>query len=56
MTIKTREDVFAALDAGFTYLLTPRLQLDASASTGLSGAAPDWTVGLGVSFRFPRAK
>lgn len=45
-----------AIDAGVTYLLTPRLQVDASASAGLSSAAPDWTLGLGLSFRFPRAK
>ena len=45
-----------AFDTGLTYLLTPRLQLDGSVSVGISSAAPDWTVGLGVSFRFPRAQ
>jgi len=46
----------SALDAGVTYLLTPRFQLDASASLGLSSAAPDWTFGVGASYRFPRFK
>lgn len=45
-----------SLDSGLTYLLTPRLQIDGSASVGLSSAAPDWTVGLGISFRFPRSR
>lgn len=45
-----------SFDTGLTYLLTPRLQLDASVGAGLSSAAPDWTVGLGISFRFPRAQ
>lgn len=45
-----------SLDAGLTYGLTPRLQLDGSISAGLSSDAPDWTVGLGISFRFPRFK
>ena len=44
-----------SFDTGLTYLLTPRLQLDASIGAGLSSAAPDWTVGLGISFRFPRS-
>lgn len=44
----------SAMDAGVTYLLRPRLQLDASASVGLSSAAPDWTFGVGASYRFPR--
>lgn len=44
-----------AFDTGVTYLLTPRLQLDASGSIGLSDSAPDWALGLGLSFRFPRA-
>ena len=45
-----------ALDAGVTHLLTPRLQLDASGSVGISETAPDWTLGLGLSFRFPRSR
>lgn len=44
------------LQIGATYLLTPRLQIDATASVGLSEIAPDWTVGVGISFRFPRSK
>lgn len=46
----------SSMDAGVTYLLAPRLQLDASASIGLSSAAPDWTFGVGASYRFPRFK
>lgn len=45
-----------ALDSGVTYLLTQRLQLDASGSVGISDTAPDWTLGLGLSFRFPRSR
>ena len=45
-----------AVDAGVTYLLTPRLQLDASAAIGLSSTAPDWSAGIGASYRFPRFK
>ena len=45
-----------ALDTGVTYLLTPRLQLDASGSVGISETSPDWTLGLGLSFRFPRSR
>jgi hypothetical protein len=41
-------------DAGVTYLVTPRLQLDVAAGIGLSDAAPDRFVGFGVSFRLPR--
>jgi hypothetical protein len=43
-----------SFNTGMTYLLTRRLQLDANVSAGLSDAAPDWTAGVGVSFRFPR--
>ena len=41
---------------GATYLITPRLQVDATAAWGLSEIAPDWTAGVGISFRFPRFK
>lgn len=41
--------------AGVTYLLTPRIQLDAHVAAGLSSAALDWSVGAGVSYRFPAA-
>lgn len=43
-----------AFDGGVTYLLRPNLQLDLAAGVGLSDAASDWFVGLGVSFRLPR--
>ena len=39
---------------GVTYLITPRLQVDGRLTLGLSQAAPDWSVGVGVSYRFPR--
>lgn len=42
------------LDGGFTYLLTPRTQLDASAGVGLGNDAggPDYFYGVGVSRLF----
>lgn len=43
-----------SFDAGLTFLATPRLQLDVAAGVGLSEAAPDRFIGLGVSFRVPR--
>jgi hypothetical protein len=49
-------EALTALDGGVTYLLNPRLQLDATVTAGLSSLAPDWGVGLGVSYRFPRFK
>lgn len=39
---------------GFTYLLRPNVQLDLSSGVGITKAAPDWTVGAGISLRFPR--
>ncbi len=42
-----------AFNGGFTWLLNDTLQLDAAAGVGLSEAADDWFVGLGVSFRIP---
>lgn len=54
--IDSEARTLTSFDTGLTYLLTPRLQLDGSASIGLSSAAPDWTIGLGVSFRFPRSR
>jgi hypothetical protein len=44
----------SSFDGGFTYLVRPNVQLDAFAGTGLSGDAPDWFAGLGISFRLPR--
>ncbi len=54
--IDSEASPLTSFDAGVTYLLTPRLQLDGSASVGLSSAAPDWTLGLGISYRFPSSK
>jgi hypothetical protein len=42
------------VDAGLTYLLTDTLQVDISAGRGLSRAADDWFVGMGVAYRFPK--
>ena len=36
---------------GLTYLLNPELQLDVSSGVGLSGAATDYFIGLGISGR-----
>jgi hypothetical protein len=44
----------SSLDGGLTYRVRPNLQLDGFAGTGLSGDAPDWFAGLGISFRLPR--
>lgn len=43
-----------AIDGGATYALSPSVQVDASVGAGLTGAASDWFVGLGLSFRVPR--
>ncbi|MFN2431420.1 MAG: transporter [Gemmatimonadota bacterium] len=40
-----------ALDAGITFLLSPDLQLDASAGTNLASAGLEWFIGSGVSLR-----
>jgi hypothetical protein len=40
-------------DFGFTYLLRPNLQLDASAGFGLSEVSPDYFVNAGISWRIP---
>lgn len=42
-----------SFDGGLTYLLRDNLQLDLAAGLGLSDAADDWFVGLGVSVRWP---
>jgi hypothetical protein len=44
----------SSLDGGFTYLVRPNVQLDLTGGFGLSGDAPEWFAGLGVSFRVPR--
>lgn len=43
-----------SFDGGFTYLLRPNLQLDLASGVGLTDDAPDWFVGAGVSWRWPR--
>lgn len=43
-----------SVDAGVTYLLHPRLQLDLAAGAGLNDDAPDWFAGIGLSLRVPR--
>ena len=40
-------------DVGVTYLLRENLQLDAAVGAGLSSAADDWFITMGVSYRFP---
>lgn len=42
------------VDGGVTYLVQDNLQLDLAAGLGLSEAAGDWFLGLGVSYRLPR--
>jgi hypothetical protein len=42
-----------SFDGGFTWLLKDTVQLDAAGGVGLSDAADDWFVGLGISLRFP---
>lgn len=37
---------------GFTWMATPRLQLDASLLRGLGGDSPDWQAGIGASLYF----
>ena len=44
----------SSFDGGFTYLVRPNVQLDLFGGFGLSGDAPEWFAGLGVSFRVPR--
>ncbi len=43
-----------SFDAGLSYLVAPRVQVDLSAGIGLNAAAIDWFVGAGLSFRLPR--
>ncbi len=42
-----------SFDGGFTYLLRDNLQLDLAGGFGLSEAADDWFLGLGVTVRLP---
>ncbi|GJL63400.1 MAG: hypothetical protein NPIRA04_20540 [Nitrospirales bacterium] len=41
-------------DAGFTYLVLPTLQFDLSGGPALTGAATDWFIAAGISFRLPQ--
>ena len=43
-----------SFDAGVTYLLRETVQLDLAAGRRLGGAAPDWFLGVGLSWRWPR--
>ncbi len=43
-----------SLDGGLTYLLRDNIQVDLAGGIGLSSAADDWFVGLGISARFSR--
>lgn len=43
-----------ALDGGLTFALRDHLQLDVAAGVGLSDAAEDSFVGIGLSYRWPR--
>lgn len=45
---------FMSLDAGFTYLLLPNLQLDISGGNGLFHNSKFWYLGTGLSVRIPR--
>ena len=42
-----------SFDGGFTYLLRGNLQFDVAGGIGLSDAAEDWFVGVGLSIRLP---
>ncbi len=44
-----------SFDGGFTYLIRDHVQLDLAGGVGLSEAADDWFVGLGLSIRVPLA-
>lgn len=46
------EDCAHNADGGFTILLNDDCQLDFSAGVGLNEQAPDYFVGMGISFRF----
>ena len=42
-----------SVDGGFTFLLSPRVQLDVSGGVGVTATAPDWFFGAGFSIRVP---
>jgi hypothetical protein len=43
-----------SFDGGFTFLVRDHLQVDLAGGVGLSDAADDWFVGVGLSVRWPR--
>ena len=43
-----------SLDGGTTWRIKPNLQIDLAGGLGLSDAADDWFLGVGVSLRLPR--
>ena len=43
-----------SIDGGFTYLILENFQVDISGGKGISEAAPDWYVGAGFTYRYPR--
>ncbi len=42
------------IDGGLTYGLRENLQLDCATGFGLTDAADDWFISVGISYRFPR--
>jgi hypothetical protein len=43
-----------SFDTGLTYLVNDNIQVDVEGGVGLSEAADDWFVGVGVVYRFPK--
>ncbi len=43
-----------SVDGGFTYLILENFQVDISGGKGISETAPDWYVGAGFTYRYPR--
>jgi len=50
--VAREESALHKLDHGYTWLVHPRTQLDASLSVGLSASAPDFFVEVGFCRRF----
>ena len=42
------------VDGGFTFLVRDNFQLDLAGGIGLTDAAEDWFVGVGISYRIPQ--
>ncbi len=51
-TVPTKGDDHHLADAGFTYLITPVFQLDASGGIGLNEEANDYFISFGLTYRF----